>query len=173
MNTDESQVGFFLEKPNGEREGPYKKSDLILRRAQGSVRDDDLIEPADHSDSAIKAAACGWINLEELPPSRPQYGRPTSTPASPPANKTVAAPLTTISTLGETYRSLGIVTAILSAIALGGGTLTGNIAGIVTGAIGIIGAVLLFGFSEFFHQVARITAATEETARLLRERPLK
>ena len=34
---------------------------------------------------------------------------------------------------------------------------------------GIVFAVLLFGLSEFFQQVTRITAATEETARLMRD----
>jgi hypothetical protein len=73
------------------------------------------------------------------------------------------------STLSSVYLILAVVTAIgaLGAIVLG--AMDGRIVKIIAGCVGLLSAVILFGLAEFFDQVTRITAATEETARLLRD----
>lgn len=73
------------------------------------------------------------------------------------------------STLSSFYLILAVVTAIVGIGAIMLGCLNGQIAEIIAGCIGILSAVILFGLAEFFQQVTRITAATEETARLLRD----
>jgi hypothetical protein len=55
------------------------------------------------------------------------------------------------------------------ALVVGGMSLNSPV--IIAGLISIVSCGLFFGLAEFFQQVTRITAATEETARLLRNRP--
>ena len=74
------------------------------------------------------------------------------------------------STLCEAYLGFAVLSAIGGVGSIIFGAFSVNSAAIIGGVIGIVSAVLLFGLSEFFQQVTRITAATEETARLLRER---
>jgi hypothetical protein len=49
--------------------------------------------------------------------------------------------------------------------------MTGQLQIIFAGVGSMVGAVLLLGLRQFFNQIARSASATEETARLLRERP--
>jgi hypothetical protein len=83
--------------------------------------------------------------------------RPEGAPAAP-------------STLGSAYWIFGSLTLVGAVLAIIFGALNGSAGAIVAGAIGILSGVLFFGMAEFFEQIARIAAATEETARLLRQR---
>jgi hypothetical protein len=73
------------------------------------------------------------------------------------------------STLSQAYLFFAFLAAIggIGSIIFGIAQLSGT--AIACGVGGIVFAVLLFGLSEFFQQVTRITAATEETARLMRD----
>jgi hypothetical protein len=73
------------------------------------------------------------------------------------------------STLGGAYRILGAFAGIGAVAAIILGSLNGNTSAIIAGAGGILFAIMLFGLGQFFEQIARITAATEETARRLRD----
>jgi len=73
------------------------------------------------------------------------------------------------STLSQAYAAFAIIAALGGAAAIVYGVVEANGPIIAGGVGGVVAAVLLMGLSEFFHQVTRITVATEETVRLLRE----
>jgi len=73
------------------------------------------------------------------------------------------------STLSSLYLILGALAIVGSIGAIIWSVLQHDNTEIVVGFIGIMSAILLFGLAEFFQQVTRITAATEETARLMRD----
>jgi len=74
------------------------------------------------------------------------------------------------STLTSAYRVFGLLAAIGGIVAIFAGVLNHDISPAIAGGVSLIAAILLFGLSEFFQQVTRITTATEEIVRLLRER---
>lgn len=75
------------------------------------------------------------------------------------------------SVLGSFYRIFGVLALLGAILVIGLGVRDGHPEHIVAGCIGILAAIILFGVAEFFNQVARIAAATEETARILRQHP--
>jgi hypothetical protein len=76
------------------------------------------------------------------------------------------------STLGQIYRVFGVLAILGAIVAVVFGILNGRFEEAIIAGLGcVVTAVLFFGFAEFFNQIARIAAATEETTRILRQRP--
>ena len=74
------------------------------------------------------------------------------------------------SLLGSLYAILGLFAFVVGVAAIVAGALAGRSEALLPGVGSLLVGFIFLGLSEFFRHVARITAATEETARLLRER---
>ncbi len=91
-----------------------------------------------------------------------------SNPSTPPQQLPTKPEL---STLEQVFRAFGVLAILATIAAVVFGILNGRFEEAIIAGLGcVVTAVLFFAIAEFFGQVARIAAATEETARLLRSR---
>ena len=88
-----------------------------------------------------------------------------------PSSRYKPAPKPERSMLGSAYQIFAVVAVLVGIWAIGYGLLSDQIKISIAGGGSLLAAFLLFGLGQFFDQIARIASATEETARLLRERP--